>query len=213
MTQTSDGHPGDPINVALVGSDAEVVRGMAAAGWFPADPITLATSVRIVADSVLRRSDVDAPVSNLFLFSRKQDLAFEEPVGNSPRQRHHVRFWRWEKLYEGRPAWIGAATFDERVGLSHTTGQVTTSVRRWMRSATASRASCRRRVLWTRLTGTTTSTPNAKDATAAAIPGTPTVAWRSWCCAVPLRTREGECSDRPHRNERRERQCVARQRR
>jgi hypothetical protein len=32
---------------------------------------------------------------------------------------------RWEKLYEGRPAWIGAATFDERVGLSHTTGQVT----------------------------------------------------------------------------------------
>ena len=125
VTQTSDGHPGDPINVALVGSDAEVVRGMAAAGWFPADPITLATSVRIVADSVLRRSDVDAPVSNLFLFSRKQDLAFEEPVGNSPRQRHHVRFWRWEKLYEGRPAWIGAATFDERVGLSHTNGQVT----------------------------------------------------------------------------------------
>jgi hypothetical protein len=125
VTQTSDGHPGDPINVALVGSDAEVVRGMAAAGWFPADPITLATSVRIVADSVLRRSDDDAPVSNLFLFSRKQDLAFEEPVGKSPRRRHHVRFWRWEKLYEGRPAWIGAATFDERVGFSHTTGQVT----------------------------------------------------------------------------------------
>ena len=125
VTQTSDGHPGDPINVALVGSDAEVVRGMTAAGWVPADPITLSTSVRIVADSVLRRSDEDAPVSNLFLFSRKQDLAFEEPVGNSPRQRHHVRFWRWEKLYEGRPAWFGAATFDERVGLSHTTGQVT----------------------------------------------------------------------------------------
>ncbi len=125
VTQTADGHPGDPINVALVGSDIEVVRGMAAAGWFPADPITLATSMRIVADSVLRRSDADAPVSNLFLFSRKQDSAFEQPVGGSPRQRHHVRFWRWDKLYEGRSAWVGAATFDERVGLSHTTGQVT----------------------------------------------------------------------------------------
>ena len=98
---------------------------MTAAGWFPADPITLATSVRIAADSVLRRSDDDAPVSNLFLFGRKQDLAFEQPVGGGPRQRHHVRFWRWDKLYDGRPAWIGAATFDERVGLSHTTGQVT----------------------------------------------------------------------------------------
>jgi len=125
VTQTSDGHPGDPINIALVGSDAEVARWMTAAGWFPADPITLATSVRIAADSVLRRSDDDAPVSNLFLFGRKQDLAFEQPVDGGPRRRHHVRFWRWDKLYEGRSAWIGTATFDERVGFSHTTGQVT----------------------------------------------------------------------------------------
>jgi hypothetical protein len=36
-----------------------------------------------------------------------------------------VRFWRWDKLEKGRPAWFGSATFDERVGLSYTTGQVT----------------------------------------------------------------------------------------
>ena len=125
VTQTSGGHPGDPINIALVGSNAEVVRGMTAAGWFPADPITLRSSMRIVADSVLRRPDDDAPVSNLFLFSRKQDLAFEQPVNGGPRHRHHVRFWRWDKLYEGRHGWIGAATFDEREGFSHTTLQVT----------------------------------------------------------------------------------------
>ena len=125
VTRTSDRHPGDPINIALVGSDTELVRAMTAAGWFPADPITFRTSVRIIADSVLRRPDDDAPVSNLFLFSRKQDLAFEQPVGGGPRHRHHVRFWRWDKLYEGRPTWIGAATFDERVGFSHTTGQIT----------------------------------------------------------------------------------------
>ena len=125
VTRTSDNHPGDPINIALVGSNTELVRAMTAAGWFPADPITVRTSVRIVADSVLRRPDHDAPVSNLFMFSRKQDLAFEQPVGGGPRHRHHVRFWRWDKLYEGRPTWIGAATFDERVGFSHTTGQIT----------------------------------------------------------------------------------------
>ena len=28
-------------------------------------------------------------------------------------------------LYDERPAWFGAATFDQSVGLSHTTGQVT----------------------------------------------------------------------------------------
>jgi hypothetical protein len=125
VTQTSDGHPGDPLNIALVGSEAEAIGAMTAAGWFPADPITFRTSVRIAVDSVFRRPDDNAPVSNLYLFGRKQDLAFEQPVGDSPRQRHHVRFWRWDREQEGRPVWLGSATFDERVGLSYTTGQVT----------------------------------------------------------------------------------------
>jgi hypothetical protein len=125
VTQTSDGHPGDPINIALVGSDAQVVQAMSGAGWYPADPITLSTSLRIAADSVLRRPDDNAPVSDLYLFGRKQDLAFEQPVPGGPRQRHHVRFWRWDQLDDGRPLWFGAATFDERVGLSYATGQIT----------------------------------------------------------------------------------------
>ncbi len=125
ITETSDGHPGDPLNIALVGSEADVVMAMRAAGWYPADPITLQTSLRIAVDSVLRRSDDKAPVSDLFLYGRKQDMAFEEPVGDSPRQRHHVRFWASTKREGGRPLWMGAATFDERVGLSHTTGEIT----------------------------------------------------------------------------------------
>jgi hypothetical protein len=125
ITHTSDGHPGDPVNVALVGSEAVVVGGMRAAGWFTADPLGLKSDLRIAADSVLRRSDDDAPVSDLFLFGRKEDLAFEQPVGNSPRQRHHVRYWRWDKTDNGQPVWFGSATYDERVGLSYTTGQVT----------------------------------------------------------------------------------------
>ena len=125
ITLTSDGHPGDPVNVAIEGEEVALVRGMHAAGWYPADPITLGSSLRIVVDSVVRKPDDEAPVSSLFLFGRKQDLAFELPVGDSPRQRHHVRFWRWDKLKDGRPVWFGSATFDERVGLSHANGQVT----------------------------------------------------------------------------------------
>jgi hypothetical protein len=98
---------------------------MTGAGWYPADKITLASSVRIAADTVLHRSDDDAPVSNLFLFGRKQDLAFEQPLAGGPGKRHHVRFWLWDQLYEGRQGWFGAATYDTSVGLSHTTGQVT----------------------------------------------------------------------------------------
>jgi len=126
ITHTANGIAGDPLNIGLVGTENELHIAMLAAKWFPADPITLRSSLRIAAGTVLRRSYDDAPVSNLFLFGRKQDLAFEQPVGNDPRRRHHVRFWRAAKMDEqGRPLWIGAATFDTRVGLSHTTGQIT----------------------------------------------------------------------------------------
>jgi hypothetical protein len=126
ITHTSDGNPGDPLNVALVGSEAEVKAIMQAAAWHPADPLSMKSDLAIAVTTVLDRQDVTAPVSNLFLFGRKEDLAFERPAGDSPKKRNHVRFWKTEKLdTDGRPMWIGAATYDERVGLSHTTGQIT----------------------------------------------------------------------------------------
>jgi hypothetical protein len=125
ITHTVAGIPGDPVNVALVGSERDVIHAMTKASWFPADAITFRSSVRIAVDSVFRRPDDDAPVSTLELFGRKQDLAFEQPVGDSPRRRHHVRYWKWDRLHDGREVWFGAATYDERVGFSDTTGQIT----------------------------------------------------------------------------------------
>jgi LssY C-terminus len=126
VTYTADGIPADPINVALVGTKAQVVKIMLAAKWYPADPITLRSSLEIAAAAVFKRPDEDAPVSNEFLFGRKQDLAFSQAVGDNPRQRHHVRFWESDKRdADGRPIWVGSAIFDQRVGLSRTTGQIT----------------------------------------------------------------------------------------
>lgn len=125
ITHTGTGIPGDPLNVALVGSEEDVIRAIAKAGWRPADPLTFRSSVRIAADSVFDRPDPDAPVSNLYLYGRKEDLAFEKPVGHSPRERHHVRLWRSEQSDNGRPIWMGAATFDTGIELSRTTAQVT----------------------------------------------------------------------------------------
>jgi hypothetical protein len=108
------------------GTEEELHRLFAAAGWYAADPVTLKTSVRIAADVVLRKPYPHAPVSDLYLWGRRQDAAFEQPVGGSPKQRHHVRFWRSEELdRNGEPLWLGAATFDERVEISRTTGGIT----------------------------------------------------------------------------------------
>jgi hypothetical protein len=126
ITHTASGIPGDPLNIGLVATESALVKAMLAAGWHPADPLTLETSLRIASSTIFHRSYVDAPVSNLYLWGRKEDLAFEQPVGDDPARRHHVRFWRSGAVDEtGRPLWIGAATYDARVGFSHTTGQIT----------------------------------------------------------------------------------------
>jgi hypothetical protein len=126
ITHTIADIPGDPLNLALVGNEAEVKKILLAAGWYPADPLTLQSCLDMAEAAVLKKTYDDAPVSNLYLFGRKEDLAFEQPVGDNPRKQHHVRFWKWDQLSpEGRPVWFGAATYDERVGLSHTTAEIT----------------------------------------------------------------------------------------
>ncbi len=126
VARAPTGRSSDPLNVALVGTEAEIQRAFAAASWSPADPITLRSGLAIAEGVVLHLPDPEAPMSDLFLFDRRQDLAFQRDVGGSPRKRNHVRFWRTGLVADGgRPVWIGGATFDRSVGLSHTTGQFT----------------------------------------------------------------------------------------
>jgi hypothetical protein len=126
LTRTGSDIPGDPVNIALLGSESEIVRAMTGSGWFVAQRLGLESDLRIAADTVLRRAYDKAPVSNLYLWGRPEDYAFEMPVGKDPVKRHHVRFWLAPFLApDGRPVWAGAATYDARVGLSHTTLQVT----------------------------------------------------------------------------------------
>ncbi|MDP3689901.1 LssY C-terminal domain-containing protein [Bradyrhizobium sp.] len=126
VTRTAQDIPGDPINVGLVGDNQDLLCAMHAAGWYPADPVTLKTSVEIVGSVLLDRPYRDAPVSNLYYLGRREDLAFEKPDGRSPDRRHHVRLWKVLELgEEKRPVWLGAATFDRSVGISHYTGAVT----------------------------------------------------------------------------------------
>ena len=126
VTRTAQDIPGDPLNVGLVGSQEDLVRAMHTAGWSPADPITLRTSLEIAGSVVLDRPYRDAPVSPLFYHSRREDLAYEKEVGLSADRRHHVRFWKsLDSGREGRPVWLGSVTFDRGSGLSRYTGQIT----------------------------------------------------------------------------------------
>lgn len=126
VTTTAAGIPGDPLNVGLVGDLADAVKALRMAGWYPADAITLRSSIEIAGSVLFDRPYREAPVSTLLYQGRKQDLAFEKEIGASADKRNHVRLWKvLDKGAEGRPVWLGSATQDVGIGLNRYTGQFT----------------------------------------------------------------------------------------
>lgn len=63
VTTTPSGIPGGPLNVGLVGDKADVIMALAKAGWYPADPIMLKSSLEIASSVVFDRPYAEAPVS------------------------------------------------------------------------------------------------------------------------------------------------------
>lgn len=130
VTRTADGLPGDPLNIGIIGSRQQLLSIFSKAGWYLADAVTLRSGLGIVVSVSLDRPYKDAPVSPLFYESRKQDLAFEKAVGLSADRRQHVRLWTARKPSSAgeRVLWLGSASLDVGVGLSHYTGAVTHAI-------------------------------------------------------------------------------------
>jgi hypothetical protein len=116
-----DGVSSDPINVKITATAGQLATAFGASGWYRADEIDFITSVRISFDSIFGRKYATAPVSNLYLYGRKEDYAFERP-GKSVRERDHARFWdSGAQSQDGRTIWVGGATRDIKVEVSPVT--------------------------------------------------------------------------------------------
>ncbi|RFA23701.1 hypothetical protein B7R25_00935 [Subtercola boreus] len=132
--RTHEGLLGDPVNLALFGSEAQLHTAMLAAGWHRADEVGFRSALRIVTSTIFRRSYSDAPVSPLYLFGNIQDFTYQQEVAGNPAKRHHVRFWKtppgWLLPGGYSAEWMAAGTYDRNVGLSLFTLQVTHRIER-----------------------------------------------------------------------------------
>jgi LssY C-terminus len=143
-TITGDGLPGDPVNLVLIGTLQQLHAAFAIAGWSEADRLGLVSSWRMVKAFVVNSAYPTAPFSTLYLFGRGQDIGFQKAIDNSPRKRHHIRFWAMSVttaeatvgtpefwFNTDRPAqnahvlWVGAGTRDTGFSLTQLTFQIT----------------------------------------------------------------------------------------
>ena len=143
-TVTGDGLPGDPVNIALVGTLQQLRVAFASLSWSEADRLSLASSCGMIRAFVFNSPYPTAPFSTLYLFGRGQDIGFQKAIDNSPRKRHHIRFWALSQtrardtwgaagfwLNTERPSdseralWIGAGTRDTGLSLTRLSFQIT----------------------------------------------------------------------------------------
>jgi len=143
-TITGDGLPGDPVNLVLTGTLQQLHAAFATAGWSKADRLGLTSSWRMVRAFVFNSPYPTAPFSTLYLFGRGQDIGFQKAIDDSPRKRHHIRFWALDTAFAettwgtakfwlntDRPQanapvyWIGAGTKDTGFSLTQLTFQIT----------------------------------------------------------------------------------------
>jgi hypothetical protein len=144
FTITGDGLPGDPVNLVLIGTRQQLCAAFAIAGWSEADRLGLASSWRMVRAFCFNSPYATAPFSTLYLFGRGQDVGFQKAIDNSPRKRHHIRFWAssltraeatlgtagfWLNTdrppHHERVLWVGAGTKDTGLSLTQLTFQIT----------------------------------------------------------------------------------------
>jgi len=144
FTITGDGLPGDPVNLVLTGTLQQLHAAFKLAGWSEADQLGLASSWRMVRAFLLDSPYPTAPFSSLYLFGRGQDVGFQKAIDNSPRKRHHIRFWALSLAHaeanlgqasfwlntdrppdEARVHWVGAGTKDTGLSFTRLTFQIT----------------------------------------------------------------------------------------
>ena len=99
---------GDPFNVLLLGTAAEIDSAFRRADWLPAQKRSVLTVTREVGAAIASRSAMTAPVSTQYFEGRPQDLVYEL-AGPNVRIRHHIRIWPLDSL---SLVWVGAATKD-----------------------------------------------------------------------------------------------------
>lgn len=102
---------GDPLNLVVVGGLEDAFPALVRRGWRPTETKWSGAIMRVVSSAISGERYLNAPVSDLFLFGRPQDLALQK-ARDSIHQRNHLRLWLSPMRYHGKPVWVGQISRD-----------------------------------------------------------------------------------------------------
>jgi hypothetical protein len=114
---------GDPLNLVVIGKPIDLYTAFIRAGWDETEVVTRASALKTLGSFVSGGEYRYSPISSLYVFGRRQDVALQKARDNI-HERNHLRLWMSPVRYQGLPVWIGQISRD--IGVRFTRKTITT---------------------------------------------------------------------------------------
>ena len=113
----------DPLNLIVIGTPDDLYYSFLRAGWDETEVVSRTSMLKTIGSFLSGGEYRYSPVSSLYVFGRKQDVAFQKTRDNI-NERNHLRLWMSPVLFKGKPVWIGQISRD--IGVRFTKKTITT---------------------------------------------------------------------------------------
>jgi len=114
---------GDPLNIVMIGEPEQMFYAFIRSGWDETEVVSAASGFKTATSFFTGGAYRYSPVSSLYLFDRKQDIALQR-IRKNINERNHFRLWLAPMTFNDQSVWIGQISRD--IGVRFTLKTITT---------------------------------------------------------------------------------------
>jgi hypothetical protein len=114
---------GDPLNLVMIGKPDELFYAFIRSGWDETEVVTVASGFKTATSFFTGGAYRYSPISSLYLFGRRQDIAVQR-IRKNIHERNHFRLWLAPLTFNSQLVWVGQISRD--IGVRFTAKTITT---------------------------------------------------------------------------------------
>ena len=110
-TNSKENEYGDPLNLVLVGSKNDILAALIRRNWHATETMWSKAIWRTLKSFLQGERYRYSPVSPLYVYERRQDIAWQKARGTI-NKRNHMRFWLSPIRFRGKKVFVGQISRD-----------------------------------------------------------------------------------------------------